>query len=329
MLFFNDIFFSIFAPMQVAQYISELLYRYNCVVVPNFGAFLANTVSARIDTGNHTLYPPTKSLSFNQQLTKNDGLLVSHMANAKKLPYEELLMEVNEISKQWTERLESGKHLFLEGIGRLTMNEAHKIQFMPEEGYNYLTSSYGLSSFSSTPITREKLKEEIEQWEERAPLAFTPEKREGNSFRPLMKYAALFLLLVATGASGYQFYHQNKIKQQLVQIEAQEQVEKYIQEATFFENSPLELPALNIKVKKKSSGPQHHIIAGAFRFRENADKKIAQLKGEGYSAHYLGTNKYGLHQVAYASFSDSQEALQFLRKIKRTVSLDAWMLSEK
>jgi len=315
--------------MQVAHYIAELLYRYNCVVVPNFGAFLANTASARIDTNNHTLYPPTKSLSFNQQLTKNDGLLVSYMANAKKLPYEELLGEVQDVSKQWMDKLESGKQLFLEGIGRLTLNKEHKIEFTPEEGYNYLASSYGLSSFTSTPVIREKLKEEVASWEERVPFSITPEKREGNQFRPLVKYAALFLLLLATGASGYQFYNQNKIKQQLVQVEANEQVEKYIQEATFFESAPLELPALTIKVKKKAVGPMHHIIAGAFRFKENADKKISQLKVEGYDATYLGTNKYGLHQVAYSSFSDSREALQFLREIKRTVSLDAWMLSEK
>ena len=165
--------------MQIANYISELLYRYNCVVIPNFGAFLANTTSARIDANNHTLYPPCKNLSFNQQLTKNDGLLVSHIANAKKLPYEEVLEEVHEISKQWTDKLEKGKHIFLEGVGGLSLGEERKIQFKPEEGYNYLTSSYGLASFTTTPIIREKLKEEVESWEERVPFTITPEKKRG------------------------------------------------------------------------------------------------------------------------------------------------------
>ena len=73
----------------------------------------------------------------------------------------------------------------------------------------------------------------------------------------------------------------------------------------------------------------HHIIAGAFRFRENADTKVAQLKAQGYEASNLGTNRYGLHRVAFASFLDSQEALSYLRQIKATVSSDAWMLSER
>lgn len=315
--------------MRVEHYIAELLYRYNCVVVPEFGAFLANTTSARIDEKRQTLYPPTKNLSFNQQLTKNDGLLVSHIANAKKLPYEELLAEVTDVSKQWKIKLESGKSLFLEGIGKLWMGKEEKIQFSPEEGFNYLASSFGFSSFNAAPVIREKLKEEVEQLEDKVPFTITPERREASNSRVWLKYAAVLLLALATGASGYQFYRQNQDRQILVQQNAQEQVSKHIQEATFFESNPLELPALNLNIAKKPEGPIHHIIAGAFRFRENADKKVAQLKAQGYGASYLGTNRYGLHQVTFDSFSDSREALAYLRKIKATVSADAWMLSEK
>ena len=187
MTFRNPIFFSIFAPMRVEHYIAELLYRYNCVVVPEFGAFLANTTSARIDEKRQTLYPPTKNLSFNQQLTKNDGLLVSHIANAKKLPYEELLAEVTDVSKQWKIKLESGKSLFLEGIGKLWMGKEEKIQFSPEEGYNYLASSFGFSSFNAAPVIREKLKEEVEELEEKVPFIITPERREASNSRVWLK----------------------------------------------------------------------------------------------------------------------------------------------
>ena len=329
MTFLNPIFFSIFAVMRVEHYVAELLYRYNCVVVPEFGAFLANTTSARIDDKQQTFHPPKKNLSFNQQLTKNDGLLVSHIANAKNLPYEELLEEVIDVSKQWKVKLESGKSLLLEGIGKLWMGKEEKIQFSPEEGYNYLASSFGLSSFNATPIIREKLKEEVEQLEEKVPFTITPERRESSTNRAWLKYAAVFLLFLATGASGYQFYDQNQQQQELVRQNVQEQVSKHIQEATFFEGNPLELPTLSLNISKRPKGPMHHIIAGAFRFKENADKKIAQLKAQGHGASYLGANSYGLHQVAFDSFSDSQEALAYLRKIKATVSSDAWMLSEK
>ncbi|MEM1258329.1 MAG: SPOR domain-containing protein [Bacteroidota bacterium] len=315
--------------MRVEQFIAELLYRYNCVVVPEFGAFLANTTSARINDKQQTLHPPTKSLSFNQQLIKNDGLLVSHIANVKNLPYEELLEEVIEVSNQWKVKLESGKSLLLEGIGKLWLGKEGKIQFFPEEGHNYLASSFGFSSFNAAPVIREKLKEEAERLEEKVPFTFTPENRGAANHRHWLKYAAVFLLLLSTGASGYQFYNQNQQKQLLVQQNVQEQISKHIQEATFFEGNPVELPALSLNISKKMEGPMHHIIAGAFRFKDNADKKIAQLKAQGYNASYLGPNRSGLHQVTFDSFSDSQEALTYLRKIKATISSDAWMLSER
>lgn len=317
--------------MRVEHYIKELLYRYNCVVMPEFGAFLAHSASARLDTASNTLYPPKKVISFNAQLSKNDGLLVSHISKAKNLAYEAILEEVSTTSENWKRSLENGNAIDLLGVGVLSMNDEGKLQFKPEEKINYLTSSFGLASFSAKPVLREQLKEEVEELEERIPFIITPEQRKENSFRPLLKYAAIGLLLLSIGVSGYQFYVQNQKKQLLVTQNAAAQVSRHIQEATFFDSSPLELPSLPINVTKKEvlEGPLHHVVAGAFRIKENADKKVAQLKAEGYNARYIGANKYGLHQVSYASFNDNKEALGLYRKIKRTISPDVWILSEK
>ena len=314
--------------MRIESYIQELLYEYNCVVVPGFGAFLAHGKSAEIDVNSNTLIPPGKTISFNAQLSKNDGLLVSHIAKEKKLGYDALLNEVEQVGEDWMIRLKEGERIELFGIGKLWLNPEKKIQFQPENKINYLTSSFGLSAFTATPIQREVLKEEVEQLEEKIPFIITPEKREETSFRPWLKYAAVILLAVSFGLTGYKTYEDFQEKQLTAQQEAQVQVSRLIQEATFFDSSPLELPALSLDVKKKSLG-KHHVIAGAFRIQQNAEKKIAQLKRKGFNAFYLGENRFGLHQVAYDSFEDPKEALVFLKKVKRTDSPDAWLLSEK
>jgi nucleoid DNA-binding protein len=315
--------------MRVEHYIEELLYRYHCVVVPGFGAFLTQTKSAEIHPESNTLYPPSKVVSFNEQLSKNDGLLVSYVADANNMSYEEMLEEVSLIVKDWKKRLQSGDSLELFKVGKLWRNTEGKILFEPENKINYLTSSFGLSSFVASPVKREVLKEEVEEIEERVPLIFTPEKREESSpFRPLLKYAAVVLLALSAGFTGYRFYHKTEINHQIARQAAHEQVSKYIQEATFFDTKPMELPAFNITIKKVEQG-SHHVIAGAFRVRKNADKKIAALKRKGYNAVHVGTNKFGLHQVAYASFEDSEEALEFLKKVRRSESADAWLLSKK
>jgi hypothetical protein len=322
--------------MVLEHYISELLYRYNCVVVPEFGAFLTQRKSAGLHKSSNTFYPPSKTISFNNQLTANDGLLVSFAANSEKVGYESMLKKVTRAAEEWKISLENGNRLELQNIGEIWLNADRKMQFQPSDKINYLTASFGFSSFVASPVTREVLKEEVRSLEEKVPFLITPEKREAQSLRPYLKYAAIFLLALATGLTGYRTYNEMQINQQLAQEEAQEQVSQKIQEATFFDTAPLELPILNLDVTtateravRKTSDKTHHIIAGAFRFKTNANKKIGQLKRRGFNSAYIGTNDFGLHIVTYDSYTDTDEALKALRKIKRTQSPDAWLKSVK
>lgn len=314
--------------MRTENYIQELLYRYNCVVVPDFGAFLAQVKPAVFHRAARTFDPPTKMLSFNERLSSNDGLLVSYIAHAEKRTYEEQLVLTREVTKTWRTALEKGERLELPKLGELWLNREGRLQFQPCEEVNYLSASFGLSPVVAAPVTREVLKEEVQQLEERIPFTITPESRNRQTIRPYLQYAAVILLALATGMTGFRAYQNERDSSRYAQRAAQEEIQRNIQEATFFNAKPLELPAVDLEVTVKPRGI-HHVIAGAFRFRENADKKVRELQNKGYNAAYLGVNRYGLHQVAYNSFQEAEEALEYLHTIKRTVSADAWLLSER
>ena len=323
--------------MVVEHYIAELLYRYNCVVVPEFGAFLTQNNSAQINTSSNVIYPPSKTLSFNQQVSSNDGLLISHIAKAENLSYEVVLQRILETASNWNTHLKDGKRINLKAIGELWSTTDNNIAFKPFDKVNYLTSSFGLSSIVSTPTMREVLKKEVVALEEKVPLVFTPEKRETN-FRPYLKYAAIFLLTISTAIAGYTFVNEDINQQQIAEDEAREQVSKHIQEATFFNHDPLELPTLllDFKNEKEVVVPEdtknerlHHIVAGAYRFKNNANKKMRQLKRRGFEPKYIGTNRHGLHMIAYESYTNASKAVKELKIIKQTQSRDAWLLSTK
>ncbi len=322
--------------MRLEHYIEELLYRYNCVMVPEFGAFLTQTKSAYIKEANHTFHPPSKVVSFNEQLKSNDGLLVSYVADAEKTTYEDMLVQLAEVSKEWKTKLKNGERLLLGSIGKLWLNKEGKIQFEPANQENYLTTSFGLSSCVSPVITREQLKKEIVALEEEIPFIITPEKREKNQFRSYLKYAAVVLLGISIGVSGFKLYKDNSFNTQIAQQTAQKEISKNIEEATFFDTTPLELPALNLKAKvldtdevvEVSSEMTYYIVAGAFKVKENADKKIEALKTRGFNASYIGVNKFGFHVVSFENFTDSNDAINYLRKIKRTESSDAWLFQQ-
>jgi len=308
--------------MQLETYISDLLYRYDCVTVPEFGAFLTHRVSAKIHESTHAFYPPKKALSFNEQLQNNDGLLANYIADVEKIPYEIAVEKVAKHVKSIKSYLVEGETIAFENIGELLLNKEGKINFEPSLHINYLTDAFGLSQLTSIDITREVYKEEAEAIEDVIPLTITPEKRKS---RPYLKYAAIALIALTVGSFAASNYYVNGIENhnQLAQEEANQRLDVKVQEATFIIDNPL--PAATLSVEKQQTG-NYHIVAGAFRIESNSDKKVDQLRDKGYKARKIGANKYGLHQVVYASYSDRLEALQALRQVKREHNRDAWLL---
>ena len=308
--------------MQFERYISDLLYRYECVIIPEFGAFLTQNVSAKVHESTNAFYPPKKALSFNEQLKNNDGLLANYIANVEKIPFETAVKKIATKTKRLKTYLAEGETLTFNNIGDISLNSEGKITFEPSYHLNYLTDAFGLSQFVSPSISREVYKEEIEELEKVIPIAVTPERRKSRNY---LKYASIAVLALTLGGFISSNYYLDKIEQhnELAEEQAQEQLNSKIQEATFVISNPL--PSITLNVTKQSGS--YHIVGGAFRIAENCDKKLNQLKDLGFNnARKIGTNKYGLHQVVYASFETRLEANRELYKIKKTHNKDAWLL---
>ena len=139
--------------MNLANYISDLLYRYECVIVPKFGGFVTNAKSARIDASNNTLHPPYKQITFNSHLTNNDGLLANYIASVDNISYECALNYIQFEIDAWNEKVKN-QELTLNGLGAFNLFNS-KLHFEPQEKINYLTSSFGLSNVVRSEIERE------------------------------------------------------------------------------------------------------------------------------------------------------------------------------
>lgn len=310
--------------MKIEFYISQLLYRYQCVAVPGFGAFLTEIQSARLNESAMAFYPPRKLVSFNFHLKNNDGLLANHISQYEKISYEEAIKNIEAAVAGWKFALQQGQAILLKNIGQLSLNSEQNLVFEPSDNLNYLTDSFGLSTFVSPKIQREVYKEEVEALEEKAPILFTPERRSNTSY---LKYAAIFVL--GLGAAGFfgNNYYQEQINSEnlIVQQAVQKKVQDKIQEATFFIESPL--PAVKLTIKEEKLA--YHIVAGAFRNEENAQKIFEKLSAKGYKARRIAQNKHGLHPVLYGSFSSYAEAQKAMSKIQKAENPEAWLLIQE
>ena len=305
--------------MQLETYISDLLYRYECVTIPEFGAFLTQRISAYIDDSTNTFHAPSKGLSFNEQIQTNDGLLAHYIADVEKIPFE---IANNKIAKRvriLKSYLTQGETLTFKNIGEIVLNSEGKIVFEPSYHLNYLTDSFGLSQFASPLVAREVYKKEVEALEKTTPIVITTERRKA---RPYLRYAAVGLIALTLGGFAASKFYVNKIEahNQLAEKEAYEKLDTQIQQATFNLNP---FPSVTLNLTKQTGS--YHIIAGAFRVEENCIKKIKQLRQEGFKARKLGVNKYGLHEVVYGSYETRYEANKALSNIKNSHNKDAWL----
>ncbi len=309
--------------MQLDQYISDLLYRYECVILPEFGAFLTQLQSAQVHSSTNAFYPPKKRLSFNSQLTDNDGLLANYISKTEMISYEESNVKIASYVRYLYDGLQKGESKLLKNIGSLSLDEDNKLQFEPSYHLNYLTSSFGLSSFTSSQVLREVYKEETTAIETTTPIAFIPERRSNSNW---IKYAAAAVVVLGvSGILGYTYLRDVEEFNYASKQEANLQLEDKIQEATFIIKNPL--PAITLAVSKPTG--TYHIVAGAFRQEENAATRVSQLREKGYKARQIGANRYGLYQVVYGSYTNSDEAIKILRKIRKEDNVSAWLLVQK
>ncbi len=335
------------------RYIGDLLYRYECVILPGFGAFLTKRQGASVQESTHAFFPPQKSISFNSQLQNNDGLLANYIAAVEHISYTDAVAKIQRYVLSLHNKMALGQQVIIDNIGSFYTSVEDTLQFESTQEVNYLTEAFGLSSFISPSIIRETsiqepqvmvekthretYKEQVVTLEEKTPIAFTPEKRKE---RPYLKYAAI--AIIGLGIAGFlglqQINTQTGLHNESVSHKVDQQLHSKIQEATFEITSPL--PAINITTVKKvaandniystaSTNKKYHIVAGAFRIKSNANKKVKKLIATGYDARLIKANKYGLHQVVFVSHTNRTAALQSLKEIKKQGNPRAWLLIEK
>ena len=324
--------------MKIELYIAQLLYRYQCVTVPGFGAFLTEIQSAQLLENSHSFFPPKKMISFNSHIKNNDGLLANHIAQAEKTSYDYALSAIEYEVLNWKKTLQENRTFPIKNIGTFSLNAENNILFSPTEQTNYNAKSFGLTSFVSPAVKREMevAKQEIvfEKTttvieEEKAVFNFIPETTENKRTNPYLKYAAIFVIaLGATASIGYPLY-QNQIASETILVETavQKKVQNKIQQATFFIETPIPAVTLTLKSDKKDEVKlPYHIVDGAFRSEANAQKRYNQLVAKGYDARVLAVNKNGLYPVLYGSYTTFAEADKEKDKIIETDNPEAWIL---
>ena len=327
----------------MVELIQQLLLTGNCVIIPNFGAFIGNYHPAEIRLQFNTIEPPTKLIAFNRSLQNNDGLLINALAHHYSVSYHEAEIQVADFVKQCNTSLVQHKSLILKDIGRFILDTENNIQFQPYYTKNYLLDSFGLQSMSIQPIQR--LKDSESSIKENYQRILHPELMEDavTTKRASTKMAYWITAVLAVLFLGSSlFLNIQKSTTYQNQSSLLPAFEKAVVPAALIvPENKTEIPATEpaavrteetvktqaVPTPVKSSKNKAYIVIGAFFDEIRANKMKTEAESKGYVVNISKDNSNGLFRTTVQV--ENSEVETALQKVKSEINSRAWVYCMK
>ncbi|MGE5394252.1 MAG: SPOR domain-containing protein [Candidatus Saccharibacteria bacterium] len=292
--------------MEINQYIKELLLLNDCVIIPEFGGFVANYKPASVH--NNQFSAPTKEVAFNNKLVSNDGLLINYIAQAERIDYFDAKQKVESFVEDTILNLEKKRNIYFEGIGYLHYDSRENLLFEPQVKENLLVESYGLQSFSYEKLYQRQMPAPAIKIERPEALPVIFEKRK------IKKLVVAVPLLLAMALIPLKNNKEYLSKSDMGMLESLMEAAPATASATPEAADPTTAQYTE-QVKAEVARPfTHYIIGGSFKSEENANKYMQQLQEKGITGMNLGVY-HGLHRIAIKGFYSEEEAQKELNVI--------------
>ncbi|MCI5056606.1 MAG: SPOR domain-containing protein [Flavobacteriales bacterium] len=344
--------------MQIEDYILKLLKENDCVVLPDFGAFVANYRIADIDQLTNQFSPPSSTVGFNPNIKTDDGLLTKYISSSEGLKYQEVQDQMASYVLMLNEGIRNGETIELNGLGIFYLNLSGNISFEPNLTENLLVDSFGLRKFHF-----KKLPVEQNNGQNDTAVVINIDQSSVKTFRRIAAVFALvtfsyFVLLwlnnnrvisSKTLASINPFHNSYSInylpRKNASQVVFEDLMELSVIDSTNkesnlgyveiesdqsttsfamrFKDVTLKQDSTFVKLPTAPKANRFFIVAGVFGNFENAENLVRSLKSQGYKSDMMPTQN-GMYRVTFQAYGFKRDAINDLIVIKKT-NPGAWI----
>ncbi len=351
---------------QITTIIAELLHKHDCVIIPDFGGFVARNFSSNFSKGNNLLYPQAKHVIFNKNLIHNDGLLISALMEKNHSSLLESTRKIEDYKDYVLSLLTIKKRFELTNIGLLYIDHENNLRFEAKVDVNFLLDSFGLGPIVANELFIEPQKQLVtSQFEDRRPVVelSVPRKKQYRKLVALalgLPVTMSFLLFAAyskpmkpllessinpfyspetTYSPKKQTHHKaifiNPVQQTSLLVDANGfasfKLSEYGNVLVASERNNFEVLTTH-SVKHtinhtESSAYNFQVVVGCFSIEENAQKLVKELKSQQLDGYISGLNKKGLHVVSCGKFNNKEKANSMLSAIRANYP-NAWIMSK-
>ncbi|SMO57318.1 Sporulation related domain-containing protein [Saccharicrinis carchari] len=312
--------------LDLGKNINDLLYSYDCVIVPGLGGFVANHKNATVNEKTGVFSPPRREIGFNKSLAHNDGLLISHMASSQRISFEDCNKRLAKHVSILKYQLSKGECIDIGNAGELKNDALGNTIFIPKHEESFCRDSFGLSTYQFKTLDQVKAQNESSRrWVWRT--------LQTKNARQIAASVTLILgMLMVTPEFGNQTQQSTftdlfpkteytiahpKVDATVIK-EAVEDLNKTVQS----HNSETE-EVLPISAELKNN---YFIIGASFKEEHQAQKFLNKLARRGIEGAEIiaANNRY---RVSLEGFSDKEMAIKALENHRKTNGFNsAWLL---
>lgn len=299
------------------RHIEYLLLRHDCVIVPGLGAFIVTTTPARIDYDTRRIFPPYRSVMFNQAVTLDDGLLANSYARSLSLTFEEARQVIIKDVASLHNSLRTNRVIEIGRLGQLSMGEEDQLQFSPSTAADAISGLIGLSSIP-LPDARKTAKQKAFSSKKLS------EKKEDSPYyhfrinRTAIKFTAVFAVILALALAVIMYPVPHDSREQRASVVPVEVLIPTAKQTTTTPTQvvdsnisvPTEVTAAEPTVKVEKSAPAYYMIVATFNSKKEAERYAATHSSDEYPLEAVSSRK--LTRVSAASSDNKEELIKKL-----------------
>ena len=319
-------------------HLAYLLTKHECVIIPDFGAFVVSSVPAlkREETG--IFCPSAQTLGFNSNIKHNDGLLANSLSLEKNISYKEAVFLLKDYVNYLTDQLNKSKDLNIKWVGTLSLLGEGKIIFAPDSRLSCNALNFGLSDFYLPSLRELEVEENVTvEKEKNTEVVTISVKRRTLTWTSSAAVAALALFFGSILLNNH--YEQNTQRAAILSIPVNKvEIEKEVVET---ETIPLDTIVISeevnvLKIKQaveedvKTNARCYYVVVSSLPSKNLAEQKLLDFQKAGFTNATI-ISKGDKHRIYVNKFEQKEVAESYLQEFRQNNPkyATAWLLSQR
>lgn len=139
--------------ISLEQHIEYLMMYHDCVVVPGWGAMIANHQPAAVNYG--MIQHPQRTIAFNTAVSHNDGLLASSLMRRHNMSYAQACDFISDSVESFNRHVMAGNDLAFGHLGYFKLGAQQRIEFVPMQHAAACDENFGLTDIDLSKLPQE------------------------------------------------------------------------------------------------------------------------------------------------------------------------------